>query len=75
MKKKTIVYILAHSLLFGLGAEPKWDTLRITWGPNPLSKNYYVHQPLTIDEAKKADFVQISSQCNGGKHLIKEIFL
>ncbi|CAF3715712.1 unnamed protein product [Adineta steineri] len=39
--------------------------MRITWGPDPLSPKYFVRQPLTIEEAKKERFEQISTGCQG----------
>ncbi|CAF3292316.1 unnamed protein product, partial [Rotaria sp. Silwood2] len=54
---------------------PKWDTFKSTWGPNPLSKDYFVAQPLTVTEAKKEGFVQISTGCEGqflGQRFIKD---
>jgi len=51
--------------LFGAGAGPEWDTLRTTWGPNPLSSSYFVKQPLTIAEAREAGFEQFSTGCEG----------
>jgi hypothetical protein len=36
-----------------------------TWGPNPLSPNYFVKQPLTVEDAKKNGFEQVSTGCGG----------
>ncbi|UJR25952.1 hypothetical protein I4U23_007300 [Adineta vaga] len=44
---------------------PEWNSLRTTWGPNPFSSHYYVKQPLTIEDAKKDGFEQISTGCQG----------
>ncbi|CAF3042773.1 unnamed protein product [Rotaria socialis] len=54
---------------------PEWDSLKVTWGPNPISKKYFVRQPLTVNEAKKEGFVQISTQCDGtflGQRFVKD---
>jgi len=61
-----ILYIsTACGSWFGDGAGPEWHSLRTTWGPNPFSSNYFVNQPLTVEEAKKAGFEQFSSGCEG----------
>ncbi|CAF4347813.1 unnamed protein product, partial [Adineta steineri] len=52
-------------LLFNSTSGPEWDSMRITWGPDPLSPKYFVRQPLTIEEAKKERFEQISTGCQG----------
>jgi hypothetical protein len=39
--------------------------LRTTWGANPFSSEYFVKQPLTVEEAKQAGFEQFSSGCDG----------
>jgi hypothetical protein len=68
------MFILAHCFWFGGSASgPAWETFRVTWGPNPLSKHYYVKQPLTVTEAKKEGFTQISTQCNG-EYQIESMF-
>lgn len=66
------MFILDPCLCNGriLRSEPEWDSFKITWGPNPLSDKYFVRQPLSIDEAKKENFVQISTQCEGMSYSI-----
>ncbi len=51
--------------MFGSGAGPEWDSLRTTWGANPFSSEYFVKQPLTVEDAKQAGFEQFSSGCDG----------
>ncbi|CAF0775176.1 unnamed protein product [Adineta ricciae] len=51
--------------LFTSKSGPEWNALRTTWGPNPLSSHYYVKQPLTIEDAKKSGFEQVSTGCQG----------
>jgi len=61
-------------LLFGGGSGPEWDTLRVTWGANPLSKESFVKQPRTVAEAKKEGYTQVSEKCEGqflGQRFIK----
>jgi len=61
-----LTYIgLSHELLSGGGSGPEWDSLKVTWGPNPLSREYFVKQPLTTAEAKKEGYEQIPGQCEG----------
>jgi len=65
----------SYGFVFGEGSGPEWDSLKVTWGPNPLSRNYFVKQPLTVTEAKEAGYQQISSQCEGkvlGQRFIKD---
>ncbi|CAF3334463.1 unnamed protein product [Rotaria sp. Silwood1] len=67
--------VLACGFLFGSDSGPEWKTLSTTWGPNPLSHHYYVKQPLTIEDAKKDGFEQISNSCQGkfiGQRFIKD---
>jgi hypothetical protein len=52
-------------LLFGSGSGPEWNSFKATWGPNPLSREYFVNQPLTVAEAKKNGYEQISGECGG----------
>jgi hypothetical protein len=52
-----------NGFLFGAG--PEWHSLRTTWGPNPFSSNYFVNQPLTVEDAQKAGFEQIPGPCQG----------
>ncbi|CAF1175274.1 unnamed protein product [Rotaria sordida] len=65
-----------HGLLFGGSNKgPAWDTFRMTWGPNPLSSQYFVKQPLTLNEALNNGFIEIPGQCNGlflGQRLVKK---
>ncbi|CAF4869034.1 unnamed protein product, partial [Rotaria socialis] len=51
--------------LFAAGSGPEWNTLGTTWGPNPLNRQYFAKQPLTIDEARNSGFEQISTGCEG----------
>lgn len=51
--------------MFGKGTGPEWESLKVTWGPNPLNREYFVNQPRTVDEAKKAGFEPISGPCAG----------
>jgi len=79
---KFLIFVLvasfsaSHCFMFGgSGSGPEWNSLKVTWGPNPLSKNYFTAQPLTIGEAKKDGFVEISNQCTGkfvGQRLMKD---
>jgi len=65
----------SYGFLFGSGSGPEWNSVRVTWGPNPFSRNYFVKQPLTIEEAKKDGFEQISFGCEGkflGQRFIKD---
>lgn len=58
--------ILVQGLFFGnSGSGPDWNSLKVTWGPNPLSAQYFVKQPLTVEDATKSGFVKISSACDG----------
>ncbi|CAF1227527.1 unnamed protein product [Rotaria sordida] len=60
--------------LFGSDSGPEWNTVSTTWGPNPLSHDYFVKQPLTIEDARKDGFEQISNPCQGkfvGQRFIK----
>ena len=41
------------------------NSLRITWGRDPFSGNFFVKQPLTTKEAKKAGFKRIPEKCEG----------
>ncbi|CAF4932835.1 unnamed protein product [Rotaria sp. Silwood1] len=43
----------------------EWDSLKITWGPNPFDPEYFVKQPRTITEAKENNYIQIAGQCEG----------
>ncbi|CAF1451014.1 unnamed protein product [Rotaria sordida] len=64
----------SYSFLFGGGSGPEWDSLKVTWGPNPLSREYFVKQPRTTAEAKKNGFEPIAGQCEGkflGQRYIK----
>lgn len=54
---------IASGFLFGAG--PEWHSLRTTWGANPFSSSYFVNQPLTVEEAKKAGYEQIPGECQG----------
>ena len=60
-----VFYWKACGFLFGSNSGPEWDSLSITWGPNPLNNQYFAKQPLTVEEAKKDGFEQISSGCQG----------
>lgn len=55
-------------------SEPEWNTFKVTWGPNPLNKHYFSAQPLTVIEAKKQGFIQISNKCDG-KYFSINIFI
>ena len=61
----SIRFHTACGFLFTSKSGPEWNALRTTWGPNPLSSKYYVKQPLTIEDAKKSGFEQISTGCQG----------
>ncbi|CAF4511656.1 unnamed protein product, partial [Rotaria magnacalcarata] len=39
--------------------------LGTTWGPNPLNRQYFAKQPLTIEEARSSGFEPISTGCEG----------
>jgi len=63
-----------YGLLFGSKDGPEWNALRTTWGANPLSSKYFVKQPLTVEDAKKNGFEQVSTGCAGkflGQRFIK----
>lgn len=51
--------------MFGPKSGPEWNTLSVTWGANPLNRNYFLKQPLTADEARNEGFEQISNECQG----------
>jgi len=77
MKSSLLLLIVclgtASSFLIG-NKGPEWTSLKVTWGANPFSKDNFVEQPLTIDDAKKDGFEQISSGCDGkylGQRFIK----
>jgi len=66
---------VSYGFLFGSGSGPEWDSLKVTWGANPLSSEYFVKQPLTIEEAKKDGFEQIPGTCEGkflGQRFLKK---
>ncbi|KAK3771298.1 hypothetical protein RRG08_024375 [Elysia crispata] len=50
--------IASAFLLFD--GDPKWDGLKVTWGPNPLSSSYFVSQPRTAADAVNQGFQKIS---------------
>ncbi|CAF4612905.1 unnamed protein product, partial [Rotaria magnacalcarata] len=45
--------------------ESKWDSFKVTWGPNSFNPEYFVKQPRTIAEAKQNNYQQVSDQCEG----------
>ena len=61
-------FLAASGFLFGNRDGPAWTSLKVTWGPNPFSQDYFVKQPLTADEAKKDGYEQISTGCQGKFH-------
>jgi len=59
-----VLGVLAGSqafLLDDLVRQNKWDGLKVTWGPNPLSSSYFVNQPRTVKDATAQGWVKISS--------------
>jgi len=46
-------------LLNDLLRKEKWDGLKVTWGPNPLSSSYFVTMPRTVQEATSQGFHKI----------------
>lgn len=40
--------------------QEKWDGLKVTWGPNPLSSQYFDSVPRTVSEAQKDGWHKIS---------------
>ncbi|XP_067132832.1 uncharacterized protein [Centruroides vittatus] len=46
--------------------EPTWDTLRVTWGRNPLSSINFSKMPLTIGDASGKGFRKLPGKCSGG---------
>jgi len=48
-------------LLDDLVRQEKWDGLKVTWGPNPLSSSYFVDQPRTVTDALAQGWVKIQS--------------
>jgi len=71
-----LVYVTAaYGLLLGRGSGPAWNNLKVTWGPNPFGSEYYVKQPLTIDDAKNEGWVQVNNGCQGkflGQRFVKD---
>lgn len=45
----------------------KWDNLKVTWGPNPLSSNYFVGMPRTVTDAEHNGFKKIGG-CDNTAH-------
>ena len=60
-----LIFFTASAFFFGNKNDPDWKELKVTWGANPLSKEYFVNQPLTVEDAKKAGYEQVSSGCGG----------
>ncbi|CAF3664420.1 unnamed protein product [Rotaria socialis] len=70
MKYFIIVLIVSINVTCGLllsadDLESKWDSFKVTWGPNSFDPEYFVKQPRTIAEAKQNNYQQISDQCEG----------
>ncbi|CAF1545462.1 unnamed protein product, partial [Didymodactylos carnosus] len=66
---KSIILVLfcvsaGHGLFFGSNTDPKWEELAATWGPNPLSSEYFVKQPKTVTEAVQEKYTKIPGSCN-----------
>jgi len=58
-----LCFLPVESLLFG--NDPDWNTLKVTWGPNPLSSIYFAEQPRTEKDAIKDKYQKIAGVCNG----------
>jgi len=53
----------ASAFLIDSFRSEKWDGLKVTWGPNPLSSSYFVSMPRTASDAVSKGFKKIDD-CN-----------
>ena len=63
-------FLNTEAFLFG---SDKWDDLKVTWGINPLSSDYFVSLPRTEQEAIGKGWAKEKScgQVNGNRYVLK----